>query len=107
MDTSNEILLICETVKKMADIEKIIVFGIKRSEKTNIITDLDICVVANINGDRKSWLKKAYLETDSEIPFDIFLYSPEEWNRLIQDSASFASRILRKGYLMYEKKENA
>ncbi len=99
---SKEIRFICEEIKKLFDVESIIVFGVKRSENDNSVTDLDICVVANTD-DKNAWIKKAYIEIDSEIPFDLFLYTPKEWEALNQQSESFASRITRKGCVYFGK----
>ncbi len=107
MDFTNEISFICDELKRLFDIEKIIVFGVKKREKDNCITDLDICVISNVETcEKNAWLKKAYLEIDSEIPFDLFLYTPCEWESLTKNESSFASRIARKGCVVYEKKEN-
>lgn len=97
---AKEITFICEELKKLFPVEKLIVFGVKRSEKNASVTDVDICAVANTD-DKNAWIRKAYIEIDSEIPFDLFLYTPDEWDALTQQSESFASRILRKGCLVY------
>lgn len=99
---AKEISFICEEIKKLFTVESIIVFGVKRSESDNSITDLDICVIAN-TGDKNAWIKKAYIEIDSDIPFDLFLYTPQEWELLNQQSESFASRISRKGCVYFGK----
>lgn len=104
MDTAKEISSICNDLKSLFDIEKIYIFGVKRSETDGRVTDVDICVVSELECDKNAWLKKAYLEIDSSIPFDLFLYTSKEWSTLTQDKASFASRILRNGYKIYEKK---
>ena len=95
-----EIAFICDEIKRLFVIEKLIVFGVKRREIDNGVTDLDICVVCE-HDDKNVWLKKAYLEIDSDIPFDIFLYTPSQWEEMIKQSESFASRILRKGCVVY------
>lgn len=99
---SKEIRYICNELKNLFDVESITVFGVKRSEKDNAVTDLDICVVANTQ-DKNAWLRKAYIEIDSPIPFDLFLYTPDEWNELTKQSESFASRIARKGCVFFGK----
>lgn len=99
---SKEISFICEEIKRLFDVELITVFGVKRKENDNSVTDLDICVVANTE-DKNAWIKKAYIEIDSEIPFDLFLYTPQEWESLNQQSESFASRISRKGCVYFGK----
>ena len=98
-----EVSAICERLKTLFDIEKLIIFGIKRSEKQNIVTDVDICVITNEQIDKNIMLKKAYIEIDSDIPFDLFIYTAEEWADRIQHSKSFASRIVRKGCVVYER----
>ncbi len=96
------------TIKEFEKIfspEKMYVFGVKTNSLDDKITDFDVCVIADFKEEEKrNLLKKAYLQTDSEIPFDVFLYSPEEFYSLSKDSASFVSRILRIGKLYYEKK---
>ena len=107
MELAKEITFICDEIKRLFDVEKIIVFSIKRCEKTDCVTDVDVCVITNVlPADRNAWLKKAYLEIDSEIPFDLFLYTPDDWESLTRSDSSFASRIARKGCVVYEKKEN-
>lgn len=99
---SKEISFICEEIKRIFDVESITVFGVKRCQNDNSVTDTDICVVADTD-DKAAWIRKAYLEIDSDIPFDLFLYTPDEWSKLICQSESFASRILRKGCLYFGK----
>ena len=36
---------------------------------------------------------KLYLNIDSELPFDILVYNQAEWDNLLKDEMSFASRI--------------
>lgn len=100
-----EVEVICDGLKRLFDVERLIVFGIKKCQKNNCITDLDICVVANVDYGKNDLLKKAYLEIDSDVPFDLFVYTPSEWESLLGKSESFASRIARKGQVVYEKKQ--
>lgn len=102
-----DILFVTEQLKDIFGAEKIYVFGVKYDcEDTPCVTDFDVCVVADIDEyDKTPLLKKAYLQIDCDIPFDIFLYGVDDFRRLAEDSASFVSRILRKGKLYYEKKQ--
>ena len=97
-----EIRSICDGIKQLFDVEKLIVFSVKRSENDGSVTDFDLCAVADTDN-KNAWLKKAYLEIDSDIPFDIFLYTPAEWESLTKQTESFASRIARKGCVVYGK----
>ena len=107
MESIKEVSLFCDSLLSLFDVEKLIVFGIKRKENDLSVTDVDIAVISEVQSCKNEWLKKAYLEIDSDIPFDLFLYTPEEWDISVKDSASFASRIMRKGCVVYEKKKDA
>lgn len=93
---------LCQRLKELLCPELIILFGAKYDDEGDSMVDIDICVVTDIGTNKKELLRRAYLETDCDIPYDIFLYTTEEWNRLKKDSGSFVSRILRKGHVWYE-----
>lgn len=99
---------ILNTVNELKEIfqpEKIYVFSVKTNSSNDNVTDFDVCVVADFNAEEKrALLKKVYMQSASEIPFDVFLYSPNEFEALSKDGATFVSRILRIGKLCYEKK---
>ena len=99
----SEITNVCEDMLRLFDVKRMVVFGIKNDEKCKGVCDFDLCVVADSIDDKNIWLKKAYLEIDSDIPFDLFLYTEKEWDDCIKFSESFASRINRKGSVVYEK----
>ena len=101
---NKEIFHLCNEIKRLFNIEKLIIFGVKKSEKDDTVTDLDICIIAENIDDKNAWVKKAYVDIDSDIPYDIFLYTHQEWNECLKTTKSFASRIDRKGYVVYEKK---
>lgn len=42
-----------------------------------------------------------YLHVDSEIPFDVILYTPAEWKQLCDSPDSFASKICLTGMVVY------
>ena len=90
-----------EQIKKIFDAEALYIFGVKyNSQEMEYVTDFDICVVADFcEEDRNALLKKAYMQTDCDVPFDIFLYTPEDFERFSKEPASFVSRILRVGRL--------
>jgi len=43
-----------------------------------------------------------YLNIDCEVPFDVLVYTPEEWDMLQQNEASFARKIKETGLIVYE-----
>ena len=44
---------------------------------------------------------RLYMEIDCDIPFDLVLYSEEEWNDLKEDAESFAWKINETGTVLY------
>ena len=94
------ILKICDEVVRLLKPQKIILFSVKdgtigkpSSFKLGVIAD-----VANTRAAESL----VYLNVDSDIPFDILVYKNDEWNTLLQDPHSFASRIAEKGISIYE-----
>lgn len=100
------IVPLIEQLKEIFNAEKIYVFGVKyNSQNENEVTDFDVCIVADFNEcERNALLKRAYMESDCDIPFDIFLYTPSDFDELSEDPASFVSRVLRIGRLYYGKR---
>jgi len=92
-------LTICEELEKLFSPAKIIVFGIKHNECSGEISDFDVCMVLDgaDQQEKDAAVRRAYLDIDSDIPFDVFVYSTEEWESFLLDEGSFASRIARKG----------
>lgn len=45
--------------------------------------------------------RKAYRYIDSDVPFDLLLYTCEEWTELLEQPLSFASRIMSTGTKLY------
>ena len=59
-----------------------------------------LCIVGNIP-DKKKMLTRIYDEVDSEIPYDIILYTDEEFKELSEQLSAFANRISQKGRVRY------
>jgi len=80
--------------------EAIILFGslAKGIFKTN--SDIDLCVIKNTN-DKRTLLADMYVCVDSTIPFDLVLYTSDEWNQCVNDKSSFAYTINNTGVKIY------
>jgi len=105
MNECKDIAAALETAVRLLSPTKVYLFGVKTSEGNDCVTDFDLGIVTPLiqsDGDRLSLTKEVYFALDTDIPFDLFLYSPSEWEALTGDEASFASRIKRKGRLLYE-----
>ena len=45
------------------------------------------------------------IKTDCPIPCDVIIYRVSEWNELLDDDCTFASRIDNEGAILYEQKQ--
>lgn len=82
--------------------QKIILFGSQAKGTATERSDIDICIIAEATNKREL-LTDLYCEIDSEKPVDFLLYTPEEWNKNIEDAQSFAYKLNREGVLLYER----
>lgn len=51
--------------------------------------------------DKEAVQRKAYLDIECEVPFDIVVYTPDEWDMLVTDPSSFAGKISRTGMVLH------
>ena len=102
MEMCAAVSAIVEGIRSIADPEIILMYGRKRDVSSGQVNDVDLCVVAAT--DNKDTLQnQIYLLIDSDISFDIIIYTPEEWDTLSVDTQSFAHRIEEKGIRIYER----
>jgi hypothetical protein len=91
---------ICDEIAKLLSPYKIILFSVKDGTLGKP-SSFKLCVIADVANTREAE-SLVYLNIDSEISFDILVYKIEEWNTLLEDPHSFASRIAEKGIAIYE-----
>lgn len=80
---------------------KVILFGSQAKGTARKNSDIDLCVIKNTDNKREL-LTDMYLNIDSNKPFDIILYTEEEWEQCIKDSASFARLINKTRNVIYD-----
>lgn len=99
---------IVKKIAKNINPEKIILFGSYAWGNPDKNSDFDILIVADIKG--KRWEKVAYvasfLSEETEImPMDIIVYTPEEFESIKKHNTSFIRKIISKGKILYERKD--
>ena len=72
----------------------------QRINARDVITAFKVCIVADV-ADKSAAERTIYLQIDCDIPFDILLYTPEEWQSLTQSATSFAYKIQQSGTVVY------
>lgn len=80
--------------------DKIFLFGSLAKGVIHKSSDIDLCVVIETS-DKRILLNDMYVNIESDISFDIILYTKKEWEKNISDFTSFAYKILKEGELIY------
>lgn len=92
-----------DVVKKITglfDVDRIYLFN-KKADCFGNIRGFKICVVLDCN-DKSDVAKRIYLEVPSEIPYDVVVYTANEWELLKDKVGTFAKTITETGVLLYE-----
>lgn len=97
-----EIMSVVEKIANLLEPETIFMFSNKRG-KAGKTAGFKLCVVAE-HSDRAAAERRLYLAIDCEVPFDIVIYSPAEFEALRNSEGSFAQRIAESGVVLYGQK---
>jgi hypothetical protein len=60
-----------------------------------------LCIVLE-TADKHAAETELYMQIDCDVPFDLLMYTPREWEALLAQPGSFAGRIRRTGVLLYD-----
>ena len=80
--------------------DKIYLFSNKRGPMGKT-SGFKLCVIMDCE-DRDEIQREIYRSIDSEVPYDIVLYTPEEWSELTERKGSFAQKVFETGVLVHE-----
>ena len=85
--------------------EKIILFGSYARDEADEYSDLDFVVVKKTAKRFLERLKEVAKLIDNDLGnVDVFVYTPEEFERMIEWENPFIERVLKEGRVLYEKK---
>ena len=99
-DMRDEMREVVADIVRLIHPEKIILFSQKHSLQGEMVS-FKLCVVADC-ADKAQTERQLYLELDSPVPFDVVLYTPEEFAQLKALRGTFASKVRAKGKVLYE-----
>lgn len=91
---------VVDQVVEIASPEAVILYNCKY-DMAGELDSFKLCVVCDIP-DKRQLLSRIF-DVDCEIPFDVLLYTREQFLRLRDDEAAFANRVFRKGKILYGK----
>lgn len=100
-DLNEDIKNVCEQIIRMIAPDKIILFSQKFNVKNEILS-FKLCIILETHNKNEDE-KRIYLQTDSDMPFDVVIYTPNEWLDHCESKGSFAHRLKYKGTVVYEK----
>lgn len=101
MDNEQEIMQVTQAVIDLAKPERIILFTRKENPRGET-SSFKLCVVSDL-ACREELERKIYLSVDSDISFDVLVYSCEQWREQSSQKGSFAHKVLETGRVLYEK----
>lgn len=92
----DELKAVLDEIRSISNAENLIVYGLKREGASERVRGVSVCVIADTD-DKTALESRLYLEIESDIAFGVLIYTPSEWERLLSDPQSYASRIAEKG----------
>lgn len=95
MQTNSEIAFVIEQLKQIADVKKIMLFHKKNNVSGNL-SGFKMCAVIETI-DKSMLEKRIYRDIDSEVPFDVVIYTPQEWEILSHEEGTFANKVAKTG----------
>ncbi|MDR2908454.1 MAG: hypothetical protein LBU86_01030 [Oscillospiraceae bacterium] len=93
-----------ETARSIARIlgAEVIYLYNHRIDSSGRLTTCKLAAIAELT-DREEGMRRVYREADCELPFDLVIYTPAEWEELTRQKTAFATHIKNTGHIVYEK----
>ena len=85
---------------KSHNAEMVILFGSRAKGRERDNSDIDVCIVAKTDNKRR-FAATISAELEYDLPVDVLVYTPEEWELSVVDESSFAHKILSEGMVLY------
>lgn len=101
MEISGDVRTVCDQIVQKFSPVAVILFSMKRT-LSGEVASFKLCVVAD-TADRRETERRIYLEVDSLEPYDVLVYTPQEWEKHTSEHHSFAHSIQEKGTVLYGK----
>ncbi len=94
-----DISALCAQIVEMLHPEKVILFS-RKIHVNGKTSSFKLCVVADVPDEQEAQ-RNIYVGLDCDIPFDVVVYRPERFEKLLQSEGSFAQQIDRTGRVIY------
>jgi len=91
---------VADSIAALLKPERIYLYNQKLNCKGEF-TSFKLCVVGDF-ADKQKAEQTLYWEIDSDLPFDVQLYTPREWEELSEKPNAFARHIKNTGTIVHE-----
>ncbi len=99
-----ELHRIVEIIRKDYDPDKIVLFGSLADGKVHEWSDIDLLIIKKTAKRPIERCLEVCRLIEPKIGIDLFIYTPEEYEILINERFSFLLGILKMGKILYEKR---
>jgi len=97
---NGEVKRICDEIVRLCAPGLVILYGSKLDGATGDLREVSMCVV--VDGDDAEGIERAlYMGIDSDLSYNLILYTRQQWIDLTADEQSYACKIMRKGTVLY------
>ena len=94
---------LCENIIRLCHPREIRLFS-QKQKPNGELSAVKLCVIIP-EGSSREVEHRLYIEADSDIPFDVLVYTDEEWQKQLSSEMSFAGKIREQGRLLYASNE--
>jgi len=98
-----EMKRVCQEIKELLYPSLVVLYGKKVNVSSEKIKSFDLCIVVDVE-EKLMAEKMIYSNIEASIPFNIIIYTNDEWRECLNDEGSYANFINKKGTIIYEKR---
>ena len=90
-----------DLLRARPEVIRVVLFGSLAAGRVGARSDLDLAVVARSREDFLARYQEYYCYLQPEVPLDLFVYTPDEWQDMLGRSR-LVQRMAREGRILYE-----
>lgn len=80
--------------------KEVLLFGSLAKGTFRSDSDIDLCIIKDTD-DKRNLITEIYTAIDCNVPYDIVLYTSDEWEKYKNDKNTFAYSIINTGVKIY------
>ena len=103
-EISNNLKIIIEKINNNFNTKKIILFGSFAYGSPNSSSDIDLCIIMDLNNERKLNIMRNirnHLYDELILPIDLIIYTEEEFLERVSNPTTLEYKIEKEGKVLY------